>query len=148
MKFESHIPELEQALQRASETGMMAMATYLVPELQQVLSVVNPGKSVKYKRPSKSGAKSHTVYGKPSAPGEPPRQRTGTGKGMVSFEVKTEGDTVTLRVGVPESAVYLGYHEAGINYGRTGEQRRPWLAITVEKHVAALAQLFASGARQ
>jgi hypothetical protein len=147
MHFISGRAEFERALAQATENGLRRAAIFTVSQCKAALSVVNPGRSVKYKRPSKSGAKSHTVYGTPSSPEEPPRQRTGHGKGMVSYEELREGSDFAVRVGVPKEAIYLGYHEVGIKYRNKGTQRRPWLVATVEKYAAVLAQLFTSGAR-
>jgi len=136
--------DFNEMFRRATKIGLLRAAEFLVGELRNVLSTVNPGKSVKYSRPSKSGAKSHSVYGSPSVPGEAPRQRTGWGKGHVGFEASDDG--MSVRIGVPEAAIYLAYHEAGINYRIVGKQQRPWLVDTVEKYLPVLERLFMTGA--
>lgn len=125
-----------------ARNGLRGMAMELVTECQATLSVVNPGASVKYSRPSKSGAKTHSVYGTPSQPGEAPRQRTGWGKGHVGFQVGEDQNGPWVRVGVPEAAIYLGYHEAGIHYANAGLQQRPWLMPTFQTYQAVLQRIF------
>ena len=148
MDFEIRSNEFRQALERATREGLRRAAVFAVAECQAALSTVNPGQRQRYKTKLTKGGNraTHTVYGTPSTPGEPPRQRTGWGKGHVGFqELVLEDGSPAVRVGVPNAAIYLGYHEAGISYAHAGKQQRPWLVSTIEKYREVLARLFTAG---
>jgi len=149
MEFTSNLEEFGRNMERATKLGLVRAAEFIVPELQTALSTVNAGQRTKYKfKKTKSGrAATHSVYGSPSKAGEAPRQRTGWGKGHVGMQEAGTPEEPAVRVGVPQSAIYLGYHEAGINYSQVGRQQRPWLVTTIEKYKAVLARLFATGAQ-
>ena len=97
--------------------GIIRATEFLYGHLLQVLSVSNP-------RP----------YTTPSAPGEPPRLRTG----FLRKNVVREYDHANLssRVGVTENAFYGAILELYMN--------RPWLLVTVQRLMPQLQALFKS----
>ena len=80
-----------------------------------------------------------------SKPDEPPRKRTGTGEGHVGYEMSDDPLRPAARIGVPARVLYMAMHEARINYAKAGLQQRPWLVVTVKKHMETIKQLFQSG---
>lgn len=79
-------------------------------ELQKVVSVSNP-------RP-------HVT---PSAPGEPPRLRTGLGRSSIVYEL--DEPHLSARIGVLPLGKHMAFHELA----RRVDRRRPWLLVTVER---------------
>lgn len=142
--------QLDARMKLVARAALERVAAFLVPQLIEVLSVVNPGQRTAYKtkRTASGRRATHTVYGTPSQPGEPPRQRTGWGKGHVGYQIREDARGLVLRVGVPGSAIYLGYHEAGISYRVVGKQQRPWLAVTAKRYKDVIDALIKSALRE
>lgn len=116
--------------------GIQAATTFLQTQCKLAVNVSNPGQPVKVKRKRKGGNKrSRTIYPSPSAPGEPPRKRTGFGQRHIRKEFDPKA--MVGRVGVAQNAIYMLYLEIGTRRVK----RRPWLVSTFMKHRAMIGRL-------
>lgn len=91
-------------------------------QLQQVLGVSNP-----------------PPYRTPSAPGEPPRQRTGKLKQSVAIVVDQEGGVI--HVGATGAVPYGVFLERGTRRVAA----RPWMQVTLDRLLPRLKALVESG---
>ncbi len=71
-------------------------------------------------------------YKTPSAPGEPPRKRTGLGKTGVVYELDKKA--MTGRVGPTENTIYMAF----LDLGTSRVAARPWLFATARKYFSRL----------
>lgn len=85
----------------------------------------------------------------PSHPGEPPHVDSGNAMENVGMQqIGSASDPSGLpgyRVGYPHEAYYMGMHESGITYPKSGFQKRPSLEPTIKGHAEELGQIFIAG---
>lgn len=145
---------LKRRMVEATETGMHAVASILVPRLKSAVSLHNPThKQVKYQRKSKSGAKSHTTFDHGAPVGGPPWHRTGAGLQSIASELVDDG--TRLRIGVRPQGIHLLYLDQGVKYPTHGAGRGgagammqwPWAGSTVKHYMPVLKQIFMAGIR-
>ncbi|MDO8598439.1 MAG: hypothetical protein Q7R45_17655 [Sulfuricaulis sp.] len=105
-KHKDNSKEVYRWIEKAGWEGILRATVYFWQTVQQVLNVNNP-----------------PPYKTPSAPGEPPRKRTGFGQSNVIYETDRAG--MRTRVGVLSNAKYLATLELFRN--------RPWLMATLRK---------------
>ena len=135
--------EFEQHLRRASAQGLQRATVFLHAECRRAVSKPNSGVRVPVKRKVKGGNKrSRTIYPYPSKPGEPPKLRTGFGARNVVMEFSREA--MAGRVGVTTNGMYMFYLEVGTRR----IARRPWLMVTLLRHLTTIGKLAATGSDQ
>ena len=78
-------------------------------------------------------------YTTPSAPGEPPRKRTGWLQAHVLYEL--DEATLSGRVGVGKAAIYGLWLELGT----AKMAARKWLLVTLERNLERLRQIASGG---
>jgi hypothetical protein len=147
MKIRSFSAKFETHLVTATAAGLAAVANFLVPRLRHVVGVHNPTQKsgVAYKRKSKSGAKTQTVYEHGAPNGLPPYHRTGTGQQAI--QSRTFDGGLRLQIGVLENEEYMLMLDAGITYSVVGKRQWPWATSTVMASMDTCKQLFMTGAR-
>lgn len=123
-------------LRAAQLRGLRRATVYLWTQLQQTLNVPNTGTTVRVR-----GGGRATRYLSPSAPGEPPRKRSGFLQRSVTYEIDVEG--LTSRVGPSVNATY-GVH---LELGTARMQARPWLLSTAKRCMPTMAQMVGEDTR-
>lgn len=113
--------DAEAEFQKELWERLVRMTEFTHAKMLQELNISNP-------RP----------YVTPSAPGEPPRKRTGFLQGNVQREYDQPG--LRSRIGVMKNAIYGIF----LDLGTWSIQSRPWLFATVKKYWAQL-QAIAKG---
>lgn len=128
-----------QGLEKATATGLIRAGQFYHSATRRAVSVPNTGRRKTRKRNTSRGPKgsSYTVYPGPSKPGQPPRLQTGHGRANIVFQFSgwNSHDPWT-RVGVTRNALYMFFHEVGIN-----GVKRPWMIPTLLKHADQIGQL-------
>lgn len=114
-----HGPQVLAQIEAAGWESIQRATVYLWTKVVEALNVSNP-------RP----------YTSPSAPGEPPRKRTGWLQRNVLYEL--DEAQKRGRVGIGRMALYGVYLELGT---RRGLAARPFLLAMVNKHRAELQKL-------
>lgn len=114
--------EIVRSVKKASED----MRGYIRQKIGVSARAETPGSRRTRVRNAKAKGRAFAAHRyQASAPGEPPRKRTGTLQKSIAYEVKGEGDTVVARIGTP------------VDYGRFlefGTKRmaaRPYLASSL-----------------
>ena len=128
--------ELNRELQLRVLNGLAAAGTFMCDSYRIAVGVNNPTyKSRKYKRKSKSGAKSHTFATAGAPPGSPPYARTH--QGQLSIQAAQASGRLAWQVGVRAIAGseknYMLYLDA---------LRWPWIEPTFNANLDAARQQF------
>lgn len=118
VRVEDHSAEVLAALKKAAWENVLRAAVVFQTQVLQALNVSNP-------RPYKT----------PSAPGEPPRKRTGFLQANVQLDV--DEANLTARVGILANAKYGAYLE----FGTRKMKPRPFLSLVLGKFGQQLAAL-------
>jgi hypothetical protein len=171
MECRSFTAGFKQYLVQSTAAGLAEVELFLIGELQAVVGVHNPThKRASYKRPGKSGAKTHTTFDHGASAGGPPWTRTTQGLHAIASEIFDGG--LRLRIGVRSNAAYMLMLDQGINYGSVGKgihhaattkrKKRglaeaayhprsgatmawPWAGVTVERYWPTIEQLLRTG---
>lgn len=144
METKSNFDAFERRMVQATAAGLAAVKSFLIPQLRAAVGIHNPThKRVKYTRPSKSGAKTHTIFEHGAPQGGPPWTRTTAGLHAIASETLDDG--MRLRIGVRSNAKYMLMLDAGIKYS-SGEKKWPWALSTVDANMKTCEQLFMTGA--
>lgn len=121
-------------LKAAVWNGISRAVVFFWQKVQETLNV--PARAERKKRlrgPSKG--KRRVTYVEGSAPGEPPRKRTGWLQRNTLYDL--DPADMSGRVGVAKNAVYGAYLELGTER----VQARPWLKVTLEKLLPVLREM-------
>ena len=140
-----HGNEFNRKLWRATASGLKRAAVFHHTKCRQAVSRPNTGTRMRRTRATAGGKKGsgYTVYADPSRPGEPPKLRTGTGRGEIVWEYNGESKNPAVRIGVTKKGIYMMYLELGTRRIKP----RPWLLETLKKHWAMIARLAAAGGK-
>lgn len=130
-RVEYHDDELINGLRNATQAGFSAAVQLLHSEMKQAVNVPNTGE----RRRGKDGQYKPTIYPNPSAPGEPPRKRTGFGQRQIVREIDAKNRKA--RVGVTANGLYMFYLDQGTKH----IARRPWIIATLLKVRTRLIQI-------
>jgi len=120
--------EFTQHLSRATARGLQRAGQFYHTACRRAVNKSNP-------RNRKTGK-----YDSPSAPGEPPRARTGFGRDNIVKEFNDSPLFPAVRVGVGKNAMYMFYLEVGTRR----IEPRPWLVATLEKNRGIIGKLAAT----
>jgi len=116
---------LRSALDTACRKGAAGLAGHLQVKLNKSARVGTPGSEAARKRAArKAGRRAARYLWQPSAPGSPPRKRTGTLQKSVAFEVSW------MNLGEPVFLVRVGTnvpYGRFLEYGTRKMAARPWL---------------------
>lgn len=143
VKVKVYDREFNAALRSATADGIRRATVYAHQQAQLEVNKPNTGVRVPVKRQTPGGNKSsRTIYPNPSAPGEPPRKRTGWGQRNIVWEF--DSLRVIGRYGVRKNALYMYFLHIGTRFIAP----RPWMLAPIEKNVAMIIALLKSSARR
>lgn len=132
VKIRTYERQVHQQLLNATSDGLQRATIFYHSKCREAVNRPNSGE-----RRGKS-----YVYPNPSAPGEPPRKRTGWGQRHVVWEF--DKGTMTGRVGVALAGLYMIYLELGTRLIAP----RPWLVATLKANLAMIGKLAATGGKR
>lgn len=123
--------------------GLKRAGAFYHAKCRQAVSQVNTGTRRTRQRATAAGRRGsqYTTYDRSSRPGEPPRLRTGTGRGEIIWEYNGNDRKPAVRVGVTKKGIYMAY----LDLGTRRIAPRPWLRATLDRHRAVIARLAATG---
>lgn len=129
IKFKVDREKFKTSIQKNQEKALQVVGSYMVRELQKVVSV--PVKKIQVTRTRDTVAgRAGSTYMKTierSKPGEPPRLDTGFGRAGIQFRVvRGANGNFRLQTSVAKNAWYMVHLEMNKN--------RPWLVSTMLKH--------------
>ena len=132
-------------MEKATAVGIQRAGIFFHGRCRGALNIANTGTRRKRTRDTKAGKRGsgYTTYDNPSAPGEPPRKRTGHGQRNVVYEFNRDWDDPKVRVGVKKTAVYMAFLELGTKVVAA----RPWLMATLRKYWGTISRLAAIGGK-
>jgi len=124
--------QFKRQLRRATASGIKRATVFLHTKCREATNKPNSGE-----RRGKS-----FVYPNPSAPGEPPRKRTGWGQRNIAWEFDER--KIVGRVGVNKAAMYMIFLELGTRFIAP----RTWLVATLLKFKKIIGMLAATGGKR
>ena len=130
--------ELIALLEGATQDGFALAVQHYHSELKRAVNVPNTG----VRKRGKGGKFAKTVYPNPSAPGQPPRKRTGFGQRAIVREINKKARKA--RVGVTRNGLYMFYLDQGTKH----IARRPFILATLRKIRGTLVRLLKSTRRK
>jgi len=138
--------EFNRKLSRATAAGLKRAAAFYHAKCRKAVSEPNTGTRRTRKRTTVAGKKgsTYTTYDNPSARGQPPRLRTGTGRGEIVWEYNGNDRRPAVRIGVTKKGIYMAY----LDLGTRRIAPRPWLRATLERFRAVIARLAATGGKR